>query len=516
MLEHSWNEIFTFERDSLRFQEASHGARLRLGYSPEELRELTPLDIKPKFTRREFEELLQPLVDGAVEVVEFETWHQSKDAVRYPVEVRVTLSDEEVPVFVAIVQDLSDRHSYRDEQYRFEGMFEFSPVPMRLVDTRPVMDWISQMKAQDVSDLDAYAEEHFDEAVAVASRVVVTAGNQALVELFGSGDQKLVGRLGNLPSVIGADPKAALAVFSGLAAGSPRFDLKALIKRPDGEVRHVQLSLVAPTVAGKPDYSNVMVAYQDVTETEEALLRAEELSELKSRLLMSVAHELRTPLTSVVGFSALLEDDSSELDDGEVSEIVSLISSTSRQMGGIVEDLLATARVDIGELPVTPVVIDLVDQVSASLRTVDVRERTVVVSGESVLVLADPGRVRQIMRNLITNAVRYGEGVIRVETALDSAGEVGAIRVRDQGPGVSPDYETRIFDAYWRGDESIPTSLGMGLPISLDFAMRMGGELSYRREGDETVFELILPLAPGGKPGGELTGPAAAGGLAGE
>jgi len=110
ILEHSSNEIYIFDAGTLLFVQVSEGALTNLGYSAEELRRLTPLDIKAGMTRDQFESLIQPLRDGHEDIVQFEAMHRRKDGTQYPVEVRVQLSrTEEPPVFVAIIQDITVR-----------------------------------------------------------------------------------------------------------------------------------------------------------------------------------------------------------------------------------------------------------------------------------------------------------------------------------------------------------------------------------------------------------------------
>lgn len=103
-------EIYVFDAHSLRFLEVSDGARRNLGYTAEELRRLTPLDIKPRFDAASFAETLAPIWDGREEVVSFETVHRRKDGSEYPVEVRVELfAAEDPPVFLAVLQDITER-----------------------------------------------------------------------------------------------------------------------------------------------------------------------------------------------------------------------------------------------------------------------------------------------------------------------------------------------------------------------------------------------------------------------
>jgi len=110
ILEHSSNEIYIFDAQTLHFVQVSEGALANLGYRMDELFDLTPIDIKPGMTREQFTTLIQPLRSGEQEMVAFETVHRRKDGSLYPVEVRLQLSrTENPPVFVAIIQDITVR-----------------------------------------------------------------------------------------------------------------------------------------------------------------------------------------------------------------------------------------------------------------------------------------------------------------------------------------------------------------------------------------------------------------------
>ena len=132
ILEHSWDEIYTFEYDSLRFVDASNGACRNSGYSIEELQNLTPLDLKPEFTQNQFEALIGPLRRGEEEQISFETVHQRKNGSHYPVEVRLQLSSsEKPPVFIAIIQDISERKRYI-EDLEHKAMYDsLTDIPNR-------------------------------------------------------------------------------------------------------------------------------------------------------------------------------------------------------------------------------------------------------------------------------------------------------------------------------------------------------------------------------------------------
>jgi PAS domain S-box-containing protein len=116
VLDESSNEIYLFDAETLKFIQVNRGARENLGYTLEELRSLTPVDLKPDFTQNEFEVILKPLHDGTSDLVTFQSRHQRKNGTFYPVEVRMQLSHTEAwPVFVAVVQDITEKKKTEEE-----------------------------------------------------------------------------------------------------------------------------------------------------------------------------------------------------------------------------------------------------------------------------------------------------------------------------------------------------------------------------------------------------------------
>lgn len=116
LVEDSINEIYVFDSEDLHFTLVNRGARENLGYSLDEVRNLTPVDLKPEFCEQEFRSLIEPLRDDSSEILHFETVHSRKDGSTYPVEVRLQLSRSEMPpVYFAIIQDISERKQKEQE-----------------------------------------------------------------------------------------------------------------------------------------------------------------------------------------------------------------------------------------------------------------------------------------------------------------------------------------------------------------------------------------------------------------
>ncbi len=398
------------------------------------------------------------------------------------------------------------RIAIEESRNRFRALFELSPAPTQIQDLRPTLAALDTLRSQGVDDLIAYFETHPEEALRISGSEVVVGSNPAMVALTG------VAHPGAL-----SGPVSERTALAQTEEGAVEW-MRAFISTPEGGSCHTpmmraghpavfQLNWAVPQSDGVPDFSRVVVTFTDITQVEKARQVAEEVSELKSRLIASVSHELRTPLSAIVGYAQLLEAESARFHP-EHAGMVSTIASTSLQMAGIIEDLLASARADLGDLAIAPRSIRLDIEAKEALPTVDVEDEEVTILGAEVTAWGDPGRVRQVVRNLIANAVRHGAGPIRVETA--GLGSRAVLRVRDAGPGVPPESEDRIFEPYWTAAKSPghTESMGLGLSLSRKLARRMGGDLVYRRENDETVFELILPMNPPTEFDGDVVSPA--------
>lgn len=162
----------------------------------------------------------------------------------------------------------------------------------------------------------------------------------------------------------------------------------------------------------------------------------EALDQDKRDFLASVSHELRTPLTAVMGFATELAESWDRFDDSEARNVIQLIARQSADISNIVDDLLTVTRLEAGTMSVHLQAIDVLDQAGALVETL-ARDggRKIEWSGDT-RVWADPTRLRQIVRNLVTNALRYGGDKVKV--LVSSTDGVGQILVQDSGGPILP------------------------------------------------------------------------------
>lgn len=233
---------------------------------------------------------------------------------------------------------------------------------------------------------------------------------------------------------------------------------------------------------------------RDLTPIKEANRRLQDLLRSKDQFVASVGHELRTPLTAVLGFAELLRDSSFEdLSPSEHHQLLGSIAHEASDLAGLVDDLLVAARAEVGQLNVNAVPVNLRAQTAQVLESLGEETGHVHVAGPQAQALADPARVRQILRNLINNAIRHGGDDIKIAVTADDT--TARVRVCDNGPGIPESVQDQIFDPYYttRTHDTRTGSLGLGLNVSLQLARLMGGNLAYQYRNQESMFDLTLP-----------------------
>jgi PAS domain S-box-containing protein len=235
---------------------------------------------------------------------------------------------------------------------------------------------------------------------------------------------------------------------------------------------------------------------EDVTDEKRHREELEAALRSKIELIGTVSHELRNPLTSIVGYAHLLSE---ALDPGspEHAEMAAVVQQQAEDVVEIVEDLLTAAQADAGTLRVVTAPLDLADEARRVLAGVGGRHAgTLDVETSPAPAVGDAMRVRQIVRNLVANAIVHGGEHIRVATALNA--RQARLEVVDDGSGLASGDEERVFEPFQHGNREARghNSVGLGLTISRQLARLMGGDLTYRREGGMTVFRLVLPGRP--------------------
>jgi len=225
----------------------------------------------------------------------------------------------------------------------------------------------------------------------------------------------------------------------------------------------------------------------------------------KADFLAVMSHELRTPLNAIAGYAELLSLGVPGPLTEKQNDALSRIRSNQQHLLALIDDVLSFAKIEAGSTPVStrPIrVCDALDSLESVLRPDLVRrEVTFVWTGcdEKLVVLADPIKLRQILLNVLGNAIKFTPRHGRVELSASRSGDMGQIKVSDTGIGISADMIDRVFEPFFQvhtGTTREFSGVGLGLAIARDFARAMGGEISLQsKPGSGSVFTIELPLA---------------------
>lgn len=239
------------------------------------------------------------------------------------------------------------------------------------------------------------------------------------------------------------------------------------------------------------------------------------LERMKDEFVLTASHELRSPLTSVQGFAELLILERDKLDDSQ-AETVQIILDNSRHLVRLLDDLLDLARSDAGRLSVSPVPTDVGTLVEDAARTLRGRAeaggQTIVVDIEPDLprIRVEPDRIRQVLINLLTNAVEYSDEGTTVRLSAARVGSEVELAVADNGPGIPAVQLEHIFERFTRGDAGATQRVGgtgLGLAISKSLVELHGGAINATSvPGEGSTFRVVLPamISSAESPSGKL------------
>lgn len=305
------------------------------------------------------------------------------------------------------------------------------------------------------------------------------------------------------------------ALMSGFARGNSSarahgVDRELLARRMDGEEFPIEAAISRVRVGGQ---LLMTIALRDTTETHElrrervAREAAEAASQAKSLFLSHLSHELRTPLNAVIGLAQLLAMEGPSNEPAMVRQYGQIILDAGRHQLSMIEDLLDLQRIDERQLVVAIESVPVASTLQACVQAVaaGAAAREIVIDSSGVgpcgcAVQADMARLRQILMNLLGNAIKYNRpgGQVAVSCARTSDGQL-RIDVADTGPGIAAEHLGRLFVPFERlgQEKSNIEGTGLGLALARQLARMMGGDVSVASEpGLGSTFTVWLPRSP--------------------
>lgn len=329
---------------------------------------------------------------------------------------------------------------------------------------------------------------------------LITTINSYALESLGFTDSQLIGKW--FPKAIVAVDKhtrpiepLSRPIIRALTSGQTISDYLHYIKG-DGSIMPVFVTASPILINGKP--AGVIEVFRDLT-------KERQLDIAKDEFVSIASHQLRTPATAVMMILSMLSNgDFGSLTSTQQRYLDKAVRSNERQLQ-IIEDLLNAARVDAGKMrldleyiDLNPLLRDVVsDQVAAAMA----RRQTIVLNTpDHCHVMADGQKIRMIIDNLLSNASKYSYPDSKIEITLKHQQRHAIISVRDQGVGLTPDQQSRLFTKFTRFDNELSASVsgtGLGLFLVKGIVDLHGGDIKVTSElGQGSIFTIYLPLQP--------------------
>ncbi|MDQ7782338.1 MAG: PAS domain S-box protein [Desulfomonilaceae bacterium] len=466
-----------------RIQEANRAYQVMVGYTEEDLKNLTYVDLTPEkwhaFEARIVEE--QILRKGYSEVYQKE--YRKKDGTIFPVELRTYLIRDKAgrpSAMCAVIRDVTERilaeNTLRESEERYRALAENSLT-----------------------------------AIYVVQDDVVVYVNRVGADSLGFSTQECVGR--PIWDFVPAEDLDSLkAATEAILRGDPadaRFEARAVTK--SGEFRWAEALCTVIEHGGRPAILTNVLDITDMKRAQEELREAKNAAEAanrtKSEFLANMSHELRTPLNATIGFAEILEDRHFGPLNEKQLKYVRHIADSGRHLLQLVTEILDLSKIESGATSLEPTQVNLCDMLENVLSIMREQalsqdlamELKAAPEVKGITVRADKLKLRQVLFNLLSNATKFTPkgGVIRVEAQRVDDDLI--VSVCDNGIGIDPSDTSLIFRAFEQVDSGLSRlqkGTGLGLSLARKFVELHGGRIWVESDGlgRGSAFRFTLPL----------------------
>jgi len=500
IIEDAINEVYVFDVETLKFLQVNSSACKNLGYTIEELYELTPLDLMSEFTIEEFNAHLSPLRNGEKKHILFETIHQRKDGSTYDVKITLQyIRSQNQHVFAAIIEDVTERKkaeaAIRQSEELFSKAFHANNVPFSI-------------SGPDGKIFDV---------------------NESWLTAFGYTREEVIGN-SSLKLGIWADPDERAHFVEMLKKDGIVNNCETHYRTNTDELRDVVVSGEWVEVDGESrmfnishDVTDTKAARRQLTEDrdhlqelvneatadlkakaeelEASLTKEKELNNLQRQFLSMASHEFRTPLAIIDSTAQRLKKSAGRISSDESMKRVDKIRNAVQRMTQLMESTLNAARLEDGKYAINLEPCSIKKAMCDACTNLQDLSKNHNITCEfkdlPETIKADTSALDQVLTNLLSNAIKYSPDAPDILIKGFSQDDDVIIQVCDNGIGIDEDDLPKMFGKFFRAKTSASIAgTGIGLNLTKTLVERHGGSISIESKlGKGSTITVRLPIA---------------------
>lgn len=483
LFENSLSPIFIYNPENLEHIYVNKGALVSLGYSFEELKNITPVKYNSAFYDiEEAKKILKPLYNKEKEQVVFETYHKRKDGLVFPVEIRMSIDViDDKAYLISFAQNIEGRKQAEDiiktayktmnEQVdrRTKILYEKRAQLKAILDNLPFVAWLKDNKGNYINVNQPFSNACGLPVEEIIGKTDFEVWNEKIAQKNSLDDKKVI-----------SSKKTSTEEISYIIDNEEIFleSFKTPVTNEKGEVIGI--------TGGLRDISERKKMENEIIKAKEEAICA---NKTKSEFLAMMSHEIRTPINCMMGFLQLLENTS--LSDHQ-QDYLNKIKLSSDTLLSLINDILDFSKIEAGKLNIENIKFDIhsvieesIALISAEAYTKNIDLNCLINSDVPKFVIGDPSRLKQILNNLISNSIKFTtEGNISIKAQVKEKKDKKItliISVKDTGVGICKEKLNKIFEPFTQEDLSTTRKYGgtgLGLAITKKLVEMMEGEIS--------------------------------------
>jgi len=491
-LDSSLNEIYLLDGETLQFIYVNQGAIKNLGYDSETLKNMTVLHLNPNFNERKFRQRIQPLLEDKVQKHIFESQHRRADGSYYRVEIHL------------------QKHLYQNKLFFLAVVIDIT--------TRIQIENELEQQRKDLAKLAAIVTSSQDAIISKNTDGIILNWNRSAEELFGYSAREIIGQhiFTLIPFELQYQEESLL---QKIKKGQHINTYETQRQRKDGRIINVELTISPILGEIENNVIGISVIARDISERKEAEEQLQktniELSRatrLKDEFLANMSHELRTPLNAILGMTEVLQEEIFGSLNIQQVDALQTIEKSGSHLLSLINDILDLAKIESGQEELECTEVSIIPICSSSITLIkqlalkkNIQLKTTIPPNLPNL-LVDERRIRQVLINLLNNAVKFTPegGKVTLEVSLwsqkkDSLQEnYLRIAVTDTGIGISAQDINKLFKPFVQIDSALNRQyqgIGLGLALVKQIIELHKGKVEVTSElGVGSCFTIYLPF----------------------